>query len=124
MNRPVANNQALIPRHPSRYKDSYKTNPDDNEIIGKAVTYAPPGASFRARVKYLNDEDRIESVIPIDDNRLREFNLENYGSGPEDNNEMKIKIESEVQIKGQIPENGFIIEQKTHIIPAVKNGRL
>ncbi len=113
MTNPIPANEAMVPRCQPRFPDPEPVKQEDNEeqvVIG----YAPPGASMRAKVRRLKDDECTHPVTPA------EGDVAPKGAvtvKAKNDTEVVIKVETEVALKGEIPSQGLVIETVTHVRP-------
>lgn len=117
MTMPVSNRSALIPRKPQRFEANNR--PEDDDEIKGLPSYAPPGASFRAKVRRLGEDAGILEIEPVTEKLGGTINSVTGASGGKQNNlqETSIRIQAEVNLSGVLPPEGLVIETATHVRP-------
>lgn len=120
MTKPVALNEALVPRRDRTHgasgggQQASRKRATDPEAAG----YAPPGSSIRARVKSLGDETETREADPVAQADLKHSSsrLTNDADG-KGSRGIVMKIEAEVTVVGDLPEEGVQVETVTVLRP-------
>ncbi|MDP8208007.1 MAG: hypothetical protein P9L92_15185 [Candidatus Electryonea clarkiae] len=114
--KPVNNNNALIPRHPNKSREYPESTIEDSEVK-QFTSYAPPGASFRARVRRLGEHEVVEEIEQVGTTEISSPipSISNRSFDSTEDEELIIKVEAEVSFKGDFPKEGVTIETSTQI---------
>ncbi len=118
---PVTPKGALIPRNPVKYEHSEDLEDENDELKGIS-SYAPPGATVRARVRRLGDNGEKE-VSPVTDEYDRRINSTRLQNGKQGKSQKKyiVHVEAEVSFTGDFPSKELTIHTTTSILPGDKN---
>ncbi len=118
----ISPDHVMVPRRDQKSRSSWIVE-EEKEIETSHISYAPPGASLNANVRRLKDrEQKIIVGKVVEENRSEDvIEVESNGNGSSKRG-LVFKIEAEVTVIGDLPEEGIAVETTT-LLKSVKKDR-
>jgi hypothetical protein len=113
----IAPDHVMVPRR-NRNKSSWVVE-EESEINSSHQSYAPLGASLNAKVRHLSKSEQRILVGPVikEENKTEDvLSIESKRNG-QSRRGLVFKIEAEVTVIGDLPEDGIAVETTTLLKP-------